>query len=131
MQLIRRFLKAGVVSEGQRLETPAGTPQGSVLSPVGNIYLHYVLDLWFERVIQPRLDGYAQLVRYADDFVVGFQHKSDAQAFSTALRMRLAKFGLKLASPSRTQWKLYKVSRNGRIRVIGGREEPCSLAEKP
>ena len=98
LRLIIRFLRAGVVSEGRHLASDAGTPQGSVLSPVlANIYLHYILDLWFERVIRPRLDGYAQLIRYADDFVVGFQYEREAQAFSAALRVRLAKFGLRLA----------------------------------
>jgi group II intron reverse transcriptase/maturase len=120
LRLVKRFLKAGVISEGQHLETPAGTPQGSVLSPLlANIYLHYVLDLWFERVIRPRLDGYAQLIRYADDFVVGFQHKSEAQAFSAALRVRLAKFGLKLAeAKSRViefgRWRWQYAVRQGR-----------------
>jgi len=120
LRLIARFLRAGVVSEGRRLATDAGTPQGSVLSPVlANIYLHYILDLWFERVIRPRLDGYAQLIRYADDFVVGFQHEREAQAFSAALRVRLAKFGLKLAeAKSRViefgRWRWQYAVRHGR-----------------
>jgi group II intron reverse transcriptase/maturase len=120
LRLIERFLKAGVISEGRHLATTTGTPQGSILSPVlANIYLHYVLDLWFERVIRPRLDGYAQLIRYADDFVIGFQYESDARTFSAALRVRLAKFGLKLAeAKSRIiefgRWRWQYAVRHGR-----------------
>jgi RNA-directed DNA polymerase len=104
LRLITRFLKAGVVSEGQRLVTVTGTPQGSVLSPVlANIYLHYILDLWFERRIKPKLKGYAQLIRYADDYIVGFQSEREARTFTNALQARLAKFGLRLAeAKSRT-----------------------------
>jgi RNA-directed DNA polymerase len=99
LRLITRFLKAGVVSEGRHLATVAGTPQGSVLSPVlANIYLHYILDLWFERVVKPRLNGYAQLIRYADDFIIGFQSEREAKRFAEVLRTRLAKFGLRLAA---------------------------------
>jgi len=98
LRLIARFLKAGTVSEGKHLATVAGTPQGSVLSPVlANIYLHYILDLWFERRIKPGLKGYARQIRYADDFIIGFQSEREAKRFTEALRARLARFGLKLA----------------------------------
>ena len=98
LRLIGRFLKAGVLEEGQVRETEAGTPQGGIISPLlANIYLHYVLDLWFERKVKPQCRGYARLIRYADDFVVCFQSEQEARAFGEMLRERLAKFGLRIA----------------------------------
>jgi RNA-directed DNA polymerase len=98
LRIIARFLRSGVMEDGTYQETDRGTPQGGILSPVlANIYLHYVLDLWFEQEVKKQLNGFAQLVRYADDFVVCFQHSSDAEAFGEALRQRLAKFGLKIS----------------------------------
>jgi len=98
LQLIGRFLNAGIMEEGKFIETDRGTPQGGVVSPVlANIYLHYVLDLWFEKVINKQLKGFAQLIRYADDFVVCFQYDNEAKAFGEMLRQRLAKFGLRIA----------------------------------
>ena len=98
LRLIARFLKSGVMEEGKYVETDKGTPQGGILSPLlANIYLHYVLDRWFERVVKKRLTGFVQLVRYADDFIVCVQHGSEARAFGKALRQRVAKFGLGIA----------------------------------
>jgi len=98
LRLIARFLKSGVMEEGKYLETDRGTPQGGVLSPMlANIYLHYVLDRWFEKTVKERLTGFAQLVRYADDFIVCFQYGDEARAFGEALKKRLAKFGLKIS----------------------------------
>ena len=98
LRIIARFLKSGVMEDGTYQETDRGTPQGGILSPVlANIYLHYVLDLWFEQEVKKQLDGFAQLVRYADDFVVCFQYSSDAEAFGETLRQRLAKFELKIS----------------------------------
>ena len=98
LRIIARFLRSGVMEDGTYQETESGTPQGGILSPMlANIYLHYVLDLWFEQEVKKRLDGFAQLVRYADDFVVCFQYSSDAEAFGAALRERLAKFELKIS----------------------------------
>ncbi len=95
LQLISRFLKSGIMEEGVYCETDQGTPQGGVLSPVlANVYLHYALDLWFETEVIPQLTGYAQLVRYADDFVVCFEKEEEARAFGVALRKRMGKFGL-------------------------------------
>lgn len=99
MRLIGKWLRAGILEEDGRVVHPqTGTPQGGVVSPVlANIYLHYVLDLWFEKVIKPRQKGKARLIRYADDFVVSFQQKHEASAFERELKTRLAKFGLELA----------------------------------
>ena len=96
--LIVRFLDAGAISEGKYLATNEGTPQGSVLSPIlANIYLHFILDLWFELRVKKGLKGYARLIRYADDFVVCFEYEWEAQGFVNTLRKRLSKFGLKIA----------------------------------
>jgi RNA-directed DNA polymerase len=103
LTLVRRWLKAGVL-EGDIIEpSEEGVPQGGSISVVlSNLYLHYVLDLWFERVVKPRLQGEAYLIRYIDDFVVCFQHQDDAQCFQQVLVKRLAKFALAL-EPSKTR----------------------------
>jgi group II intron reverse transcriptase/maturase len=98
LRLIERFLKAGVMIEGRRHETDDGVPQGAVLSPLlANVYLHYVLDQWFERDVKPRLKGQAYLVRYADDFICAFENESDAKRFQEVLVKRLARYSLELA----------------------------------
>ncbi len=99
LKLIEKWLKAGVLLEDKQVEKPqSGTPQGGVISPVlANVYLHYVLDLWFEKVVKRQLDGESMLVAYADDFVCAFRFKSDAERFMEALQRRFAKFGLELA----------------------------------
>lgn len=97
-QLIGRFLKMGVMEEGEYLESDEGVPQGGVLSPLlANVYLHYVLDLWFGKVVKKRLKGYAGLVRYADDFIGCFQVEREARRFTDMLKQRLGKFGLRTA----------------------------------
>jgi len=79
-------------------ETDRGTPQGGIISPVlANIYLHYILDLWFEKEVKKQMRGYAQLTRYADDFIVCFEYEEDAKEFGERLRQRLGKFGLKVS----------------------------------
>ena len=98
LRLIVRFLKAGIMEEGRFIQTDKGTPQGGILSPIlSNIYLHYCLDLWFERVAKKQLRGFVQLVRYADDFIVCFQSRREAEVFGELLRQRLGKFGLRIA----------------------------------
>lgn len=100
LQLIWQWLKAGILdSDGRVLHPAAGTPQGGVVSPIlANVYLHHVLDLWFERVVRPRCQGQALLIRYADDYVCAFQYRCEAEGFYRTLPKRLAKFGLRLAS---------------------------------
>ena len=98
LRLIVRFLKAGVMEEDKLVQTKKGTPQGGILSPLlANIYLHYILDLWFEKKIKKQLKGFVQLVRYADDFIVCFQYGREAKVFVERLKQRLDKFGLKIA----------------------------------
>ena len=99
MRLIGKWLKAGVLEEANEVVHPEeGTPQGGVVSPVlANIYLHYALDLWTEKVVRKQAEGEMVYERYADDFVCGFERKEDAQRYLEMLRERLAKFGLKLA----------------------------------
>jgi RNA-directed DNA polymerase len=95
ISLIRRWLKAGVLEDGTVDLSEEGTPQGGSISVLlSNVYLHYVLDLWFERIVKTRLRGEARLVRYIDDFVICFQYRSDALKVEEALRRRLGKFGL-------------------------------------
>lgn len=97
ISLIKRWLKAGVLEEGELRSVEMGTPQGgSIRVLLSNICLHYVLDLWFEKVIKPKLKGEAYLVRYIDDFVVCFQLRSDAIQFQDGLVKRLEKFSLEL-----------------------------------
>jgi group II intron reverse transcriptase/maturase len=110
--LIKKWLKAGVLEEdGKILNPETGTPQGGVVSAVlANIYLHYVLDVWFEMVVKKESKGKAEMVRYADDFVAAFESKEDAETFQTSLRGRLEKFGLTL-SEEKTRTIVF--SRNG------------------
>jgi group II intron reverse transcriptase/maturase len=97
LRLIRKWLRAGISEEGEWSQTKQGTPQGAVISPLlANVFLHYVLDLWVEWWRKNRCRGDVVIVRYADDFVIGFEHRHEAQACLEALRERLAKFGLKL-----------------------------------
>ncbi len=96
-RMINKWLRAGVLEEGVRHTSEAGTPQGGVLSPLlSNLFLHYVLDRWVEQTVQPRLRGRCQLVRYADDFVLLFEHQRDCERVLAVLGQRLARFGLRL-----------------------------------
>jgi RNA-directed DNA polymerase len=98
LRIIGRFLKGGYMEEGKKYKTDSGTPQGGVVSPIlANVYLHYVLDLWFEKRVRKHCKGQAFIVRYADDFVCCFQYKSDAEQFFQSLKIRLKKFNLEIA----------------------------------
>ena len=98
--LIEKWLKAGVLeTDGKVLHPVTGTPQGGIVSPIlANVYLHYALDLWFQKVVIPHCSGEACLIRYADDFVCAFEKEEDAQRFYEALGKRLGKFGLELSA---------------------------------
>ena len=97
LRLIQKWLKAGVSEDGQWSETKVGTPQGAVASPLlANIYLHYVFDLWVEAWRKKVATGTVVVVRYADDLVLGFENRADAERFLAEFRERLAKFGLEL-----------------------------------
>jgi len=117
--LVRRFLKAGVIEDGEFHASEHGTPQGGVISPLlANIYLHYVLDIWFEREFKSKAKGYMQCVRYCDDFVVVCESEYDAKEFLKSLEGRLSKFGLAV-SPKKT--KIIKFGRGvwNRLKKIG------------
>ena len=103
LRLIDKWLKAGVLEDGALSYPEAGTAQGGVASPLlANIYLHYVLDEWFEQEVKPRLRGRAFLIRYADDFVVGFTHEEDARKVLAVLPKRFGKYGLTI-HPTKTR----------------------------
>jgi group II intron reverse transcriptase/maturase len=103
LRLIRKWLRAGVSEDGQWSETTVGTPQGAVISPLlANVYLHYVFDLWVEVWREKVATGDVIVVRYADDLVVGFEHRAEAERFLDEFRERLARFGLEL-HPEKTR----------------------------
>jgi group II intron reverse transcriptase/maturase len=103
VRLIQKWLKAGVMEQGRWFETEEGTPQGAVISPtLANLYLHYVLDLWVDHWRRKEATGDVIIVRYADDAVLGFQHRKEAERFLEQLRERLGKFGLEL-HPEKTR----------------------------
>jgi group II intron reverse transcriptase/maturase len=103
LRLIGKWLNAGVLEDGELTYPEAGTPQGGVISPLlANVYLHYVLDVWFEQVVKPCLKGRAFLVRYADDFVMGFAREEDARRVLDVLPKRFGKYGLTI-HPDKTR----------------------------
>lgn len=117
-RMIDKWLKAGVLENGRLTHATEGTPQGGVISPLlSNIFLHHVLDEWFEDVVRPRLMGRAILVRYADDLVMGFEDHLDAVRVGRVLGQRLERFGLKL-HPDKTRFVDF------RIPTAGGERHP-------
>jgi len=103
LQLIRKWISVGVVDEGRLLVSEKGTGQGQTISPLlANVYLHYVLDEWFENEVKPRLRGEAHEIRFADDAVLCFQYREDAEKVAAVLPKRFAKFGLTL-HPEKTR----------------------------
>jgi group II intron reverse transcriptase/maturase len=103
LRLIDKWLKAGVMEDGSISYPESGSPQGGVVSPlISNVFLHYVLDLWFENEVKPRLKGHAYLIRYADDFVIGFRYECDAQRVMEVIPKRFGKYGLTV-HPTKTK----------------------------
>jgi RNA-directed DNA polymerase len=103
LQLIRKWIKVGVIEQGRLLVSETGTGQGQTISPLlANIYLHYVLDEWFEKVVKPRLRGEAHEIRFADDAVLCFQYREDAEKVKSVLAKRFARYGLTL-HPEKTR----------------------------
>jgi RNA-directed DNA polymerase len=112
---IDKWLKAGVLEAGALTQPEEGTPQGGVVSPIlANVYLHEVLDLWFEREVKPRLHGDATLVRYADDFVIVFEWEADARRVMEVLPKRFGKYGLTLHPVKTRLVKFQRPRPNGR-----------------
>lgn len=110
IRYIKRFLKAGVMENGQYYESEVGTPQGGLISPIlANVYLHYVLDLWFELYVKVKCKGKCHLVRYADDFVACFELEEDAKWFYQELIERLAKFNLEIET---SKTKIFPFGKN-------------------
>ena len=126
LRLIQKWLKAGVSEDGEWSETKIGTPQGAVVSPLlANIYRHHVFDLWVEVWREKVANGDVIVVRYADDLVVGFQHRDDAERFLREFAERLAKFGLSF-HPTKT--RLIEFGRYARAnRRARGEGEPESF----
>lgn len=125
--IIRRWLKAGVFEDNATLATDTGTPQGGSISVLlSNIYLHYALDLWFEKVVKPQLRGESRLVRYLDDFVVLFQYEDDARRFYSGLPSRLGKFGLTL-EPSKTRLLRFGRFSRANHKTSGTRQQVASF----
>lgn len=123
VRLIQKWMRAGVLEEDGKVVHPAtGTPQGGIISPVlSNIYLHYVLDLWFEKVVKKTCKGDAYIMRYADDFVCAFEYEEDAKRFLEALKKRLGKFHLEVA-PEKTRklrFSRYKEEPNEAFEFLG------------
>ncbi len=124
LRLIGKWLNAGVQEDGGITHPEAGTPQGGVISPLlANVYLHEVLDVWFEREVQPRLKGPAHLVRYADDFVILFAEEEDARRVLNVLPKRFGKYGLTL-HPEKTRLVPFRRPDRRRRTPEGGDEPP-------
>ena len=110
LRLIRKWIQVGVIDEGRLLVSETGTGQGQTISPLlANIYLHYILDEWFEEVVKPRLQGEAYEIRFADDAILCFQYREDAEKVMNVLPQRFAKYGLTL-HPEKT--RLVEFGRN-------------------
>lgn len=121
--LIKKWLKAGILEEdGKVIKPVTGSPQGGIVSPViANIYLHYALDNWFEKIVKRNSRGDAYLCRYADDFICAFRNKEDADRFYIGIGKRLEKFGLELSKEKTNiiEFSRYRIETNGRFDFLG------------
>ena len=121
LRLIGKWIKVGVIDEGRLLTSETGIGQGQVVSPLlANIYLHYVLDEWFAQEVKPRLRGEAHEVRFADDFILCFQYKEDAERVLEVLRKRFVKYGLTL-HPEKTRLLEFGKTAVGKAERLGGK----------
>ena len=124
LSLIGKWLNAGAMKDGVVIYAEEGTPQGGPISPVlSNVYLHFLLDLWFEKKIKPACRGEAYLVRFADDFVATFQYREDVDGFQTKVRERFAEFGLELAEEKTRRILFGRFAASTRQRYGQGRPE--------
>ncbi len=124
LEIIRRFLDAGIMEEGKYLDNETGTPQGNGISPIlANIYLHYVLDNWFDVKVRSYCNGECHLVRYADDFIVCFAYPNDARWFIGALGRRLGRYGLQLAEDKTKMIEFGRFAMRNRVAKGEGKPE--------
>ena len=124
LRLIGKWLNAGVLEDGCITHPETGNPQGGVISPMlSNLFLHYVLDEWFEQEVRPRLKGQSFLIRYADDFVMGFSHEEDARRVLAVLPKRFAKYGLTI-HPDKTRLVPFERPDRGPKQPDTNRREP-------
>ena len=124
VRLIQKWLNAGVLEDGTRTWREEGTPQGGSISPLlANVYLHYVFDLWAQRWRRKQAHGDVIVVRYADDFIVGFEHRADAERFLTELRERFTKFGLELHPEKTRRLEFGPLAADNRRRAGEGKPE--------
>lgn len=122
--LIKKYLKAGIMDKGKYVATEEGSAQGNIISPVlANIYMHFVLVLWYKEVIEKRAEGENFLVVYADDFIAGFQYQRESQAYYEALKKRMSKFGLELESSKSEIIKFGKFAEQNRKALGQGKPE--------
>jgi len=123
IRYIQRFLKAGIQEDGKYKASESGVPQGGSISPIlANIYLHYTLDLWFEKRIKRNCRGYVRLIRYADDYVVCFQDSADAKDFKEVMEARLKEFNLEVA-PEKTKQLEFGPFAQSKAKAKGKRAE--------
>src|SRR3989449_4880485 len=124
VRLIQKWLRAGVLEDGKRTRSEVGTVQGGSISPLlANLYLHYVFDLWAQRWRRKQAQGDVVVVRFADDFVVGFEHREDAERFLAELRERFARFGLELHPDKTRLIEFGRFAERERRRRGGGKPE--------